>query len=149
MIPTPSDSPLSTVARVIQLSVAPVFLLTAVSTILGVLGTRLGRVVDRARVLVDRISSSQPPVRQSYEEELALLLRRRRLVNRAITSGVCCALLICVLIACAFVGAIVGADFSRPVAVLFIAAMLAFVCALLFFLREIMLAVASIPIGPR
>ena len=54
MIPTPSDSPLSTVARVIQLSVAPVFLLTAVSTILGVLGTRLGRVVDRARGLVDR-----------------------------------------------------------------------------------------------
>ncbi len=148
MIPAPSESPLSTVARVIQLSVAPVFLLTAVGTVLGVLGTRLGRIVDRARVLVDRVANAQPEARQSYREELALLMRRRRLVNLAITCGVCCALLICVLIACAFVGAIVGADFSRLVALLFIAAMLAFVCALLFFLREILLAVASVRIEP-
>ena len=38
-------------ARVIQLAVAPVFLLAGIAGILGVLSTRLGRIIDRARVV--------------------------------------------------------------------------------------------------
>jgi hypothetical protein len=41
----------STVAHVIQLAVAPVFLLTGVSALLGVLTNRLARIIDRARAL--------------------------------------------------------------------------------------------------
>ena len=65
-------------------------------------------------------------------------------MNLAITFGTCAALLVCVLIASAFVGYLAGADFSIFLAVLFIAAMAAFVAALLLFLREILIAVATL-----
>ncbi len=146
--PVPTESHAIDIARVIQLSVAPVFLLTALGTMLSVLSGRLARIVDRARALVERAKRG-PEERDTVEEELRVLLRRRRLVNLAITSGTTAALLVCLLIASAFVGYLVHADFSAFLAVLFIAAMAAFVAALLFFLREIVIAVAMIRIELR
>lgn len=134
------------IARVIQLAVAPVFLLTAIGTILSVLSGRLARIVDRARVLVGIVASAAEDRRAAASGELAILLRRRRLVNLAITSCTVSALLVCVLIASAFVGYLVGVDFSIALAVLFIGAMAAFVTALLLFLREILIAVVSLRI---
>lgn len=132
------------VARVIQLAVAPVFLLTAIGTILSVLSGRLARIVDRARVLVDRGAALPPGAREPLHQEIRTLLRRRKLVNLAITCGTSAALLVCVLIASAFVGYLAGADFSVFLAVLFIAAMTAFVAALLLFLQEISIAVRTL-----
>ena len=132
------------VARVIQLAVAPVFLLTAIGTILSVLSGRLARIVDRARVLVERGAALAPDARGPIHGEIQTLLRRRRLVNLAITSGTMAALLVCVLIASAFVGYLMAVDFSVFLAVLFIAAMTAFVAALLLFLSEIFIAVRTL-----
>jgi hypothetical protein len=132
------------IARVIQLAVAPVFLLTAIGTILSVLSGRLARIVDRARVLVDRSGALPEERRGAVHEEVLTLLRRRKLVNAAITAGTTAALLVCVLIASAFVGYLAGADLSVFLAVLFIAAMSAFVAALLLFLREIVIAVGTL-----
>ncbi len=144
-VPTvPAESHLFDVYRVIQLAVAPVFLLTAVGTILGVLSGRLARIVDRTRVLLERLPATAADARRRIEEELTILLRRRRLVNLAITSGTTSALLVCVLIASAFVGYIVHVDLSILLAVLFIAAMLAFVGALVLFLREVLVAVRNL-----
>jgi hypothetical protein len=140
----PDSTHVTDIARVIQLAVAPVFLLTALGTILSVLSGRLARIVDRARVLVDRAASRPPEETERIRDELATLMRRRRLVNLAITSGTSAALLVCVLIATAFVGYLARADFSVALAVLFIAAMGAFVVALLLFLREILIAVATL-----
>ncbi len=137
------DSSLSAVARVIQLSVAPVFLLTSLGTILGVLSTRLGRIVDRARAIERTPAAARPAA-----DEVAALGRRRHLVNVAITSATSAALLVCVLIASAFVGSVVHADFSHLVAGLFIAAMIAFIGALVAFLAEVLVAVRSVRIGP-
>jgi len=54
------------VTRLIQLAVAPVFLLTAVGTIIGVLSNRLGRAVDRSRTLEDRLRQLQPRDRRRH-----------------------------------------------------------------------------------
>ncbi len=110
------------VTRLIQLAVAPVFLLTAVGTIIGVLSNRLGRAVDRSRTLEDRLRQLLPEGQKAARAELNLLSRRVRLVYGSIVLSVICAL---------FVG------------LLFIAAMLAFILSLLVFLREIFLAVSS------
>ena len=142
---TEPDSAIATVAHTIQLSIAPVFLLTAIGTILGVLNTRLTRIVDRSRVLAERLIPLGDADRSVYEDEMQLLLRRRHYVNFALGSGVCAALSVCLLIALAFIGSIVRADFSRPVAMLFIFAMIAFVSALLCFLREVLLALSRLP----
>jgi hypothetical protein len=139
--------PLFDVTRVIQLAVAPVFLLSSQGTFLAVLSTRLGRIVDRARAVTDRSAGSSGVVRQRAVEEVALLRRRRFLINLAITCGTSSALLVCILIASAFVGTLVRSDFSIVVATLFIVAMLAFIGGLLAFLAEILVAVGSVRIA--
>ena len=145
-----TSSTVADVAHVIQLSIAPVFLLTAVATTLGVLNTRLARIVDRARILRDRMDGKPDPAQvPELRRELHFLARRRRLVNLAITCGVTAALLVCLLIATAFVGSILDANLSILIAVLFVLAMLALMGGLLWFLREIFLAVRSTQIEAR
>ena len=131
------------VARLIQLAVAPVFLLTAVGTIIGVLSTRLGRVVDRSRLLEDRLRQLPPEGQKGVRWELDLLSRRVRLVYAAMVLSVICALFVGLLIAVAFVDAFINVDLSRFIGLLFIGAMLAFIVSLLVFLREIFLAVTA------
>ena len=134
------------IAGAIELSVAPVFLLTALGTILAVLTNRLARVVDRARALSnpphDATRGPLPPA-----DELAILSRRRRLVNRAITSATIAALLVCLVIMLAFVGFMLKRNLGDVMAWLFVAAMTAFIAALLFFLREIVLTVSTMQLG--
>jgi hypothetical protein len=132
------------ISHVIQLSVAPVFLLTSIGTILSVLSLRLARIVDRARVLKDLLEDPPEHRIAGIHGEMHTLGRRRRLVNLAITSGTVAALLVCVSIATVFVGAITKTSVAGAVASLFILAMAAFVAALVFFLREILLAVRSL-----
>jgi hypothetical protein len=131
------------VTRLIQLAVAPVFLLTAVGTIIGVLSTRLGRAVDRSRTLEERLRQLQPEAQKAVRAELGLLDRRVRLVYGAIVLAVLCALFVGLLIAVAFVDAFIDIDLSKFIGLLFIAAMLAFILSLMVFLREIFLAVTS------
>ncbi len=142
-----SDQTISDISHVIQLSVAPVFLLTAIGTILGVLSTRLARIVDRARALNDRLETVTEDRMPGIHQEMQSLAARRRFVNFAITSGTISALLVCVSIATVFLGAVLKASIAIPVATLFILAMGAFVAALVFFLREIFLAVRSLHLG--
>ena len=137
-------TPLGDVAHVIQLAIAPVFLLTAVGTLLAVLTNRLGRAVDRRRVLVVRLPSLEAQTMASANGELGYLERRVRLIYTAIALAVFCALLICVLIAVAFVDAIVRFDFTNIIAVFFVLAMLALIGALGAFLREIYLGVNTV-----
>lgn len=131
------------VAHVIQLSVAPVFLLTGVGAILGVLINRLGRIVDRFRVLEHHAGEKEA------ESGMRVMERRARMIHWAIGLCTSCALLVCMVIAALFVGSITGVELSTLIAVLFIAAMLALVAALLCFLREITLAKGSIHQLPR
>ena len=131
------------VARLIQLAIAPVFMLTAVGTIIGVLSTRLGRAVDRSRALEDKLRQLPPEGQNLAREELLLLSRRVRLVYGSMVLAVLCALCVGFLIAVAFVDAFIDVDMSKFIGLLFIAAMLAFILSLLVFLREIFLAVTS------
>ena len=130
------------IARVIQLSIAPVFLITGISGLLGVLSGRLGRTIDRARVL-----AKEPDVKQ-HHQELTVLALRAKLMYRAITLGTSSALLICFVIASLFISAFVRFPVSAVVAILFIGAMLALIAALLLFLREVFLATRILRIGP-
>ena len=131
------------VARLIQLAVAPVFLLTAVGTMIGVLSTRLGRAVDRSRYLEERLRQMLPEGQKLARDELAVLSRRVRLVYGAMVLAVICALFVGLLIAVAFVDAFIEVDLSKFIGLLFIGAMVAFIFSLLVFLREIFLAVTS------
>lgn len=149
----PAETHLQDITHTIQLAVAPVFLLTALGTTLGVLVSRLGRIVDRARRIEQRLLGEPVERHPASLAELELVSHRARLIHWGLTAGTSAALLVCLLIAVAFLGYLFDADFGVAVAILFILAMLAFVVALVLFLREIFLAVASLrfglPLEPR
>jgi len=138
---------LANIARNIQLSVAPVFLLTAIGTTIAVLTNRLGRIVDRARILEERMTSVPPHGEAAIQTELATLSKRAKLINLAITLGTVCALLICMMIASMFIGVFLSLDLAVFVSLLFVTAMLVFIGALLAFLREVFIAVKALRIG--
>lgn len=140
----PLNLALGDIGHVIQLAIAPVFLLTAVGTLLNVLVNRLGRSVDRRRNLVAALPALQGELVDSARGELAYVARRVRLIYSAILLAVVCALLICLLIAIAFMDALVASDLSQLVAILFVLAMLALIGSLALFLREIYLGVNTI-----
>jgi Protein of unknown function (DUF2721) len=137
------ESHLSDISRVIQLAVAPVFLLTALATLITALNNRLGRIVDRRRVLHDRESGPAGTQNDEARNELRLLSRRIRLIYFAILAAVTGALFVCLVVAGAFIGALMAVDLARLVAVMFILAMLALIACLGMFLREVFLAVTD------
>lgn len=136
-----------TVARVIQLSVAPVFLLTAIGTLLSVMTNRLGRIIDRARVLEARLETAPPEAAAKLQTYLGTLSHRADLIGHSITLCTVTAVLVCTVIATLFVGDYLRYDMSMPVAILFILAMLLLVIGLINFLREVFVARASLRIG--
>jgi hypothetical protein len=139
---------IGSIAHVIQLAVAPVFLLTAIGTLLSVMTNRLTRVIDRARLLEAKLEHTPPESVQAIHTHLATLSRRATLINRAITLCTTTALLVCTVIAILFLGYFVRFEITIPVALLFILAMLLLVLGLLSFLREIFIATVNLRIGP-
>ena len=76
----PGQQHLTEITAVIQLAVAPVFLLTAVGTLINVLSTRLARVIDRSRDLEERIAhGAELADERLWLDELRMLERRMRL----------------------------------------------------------------------
>jgi hypothetical protein len=124
------------VAHVIQLAVAPVFLLTGIGAILSVLSNRLARVIDRFRI----VNNMHGDERAVHEEEIEKLLSRSKWIHWSITLCTVCALLVCIVIATLFIGSELGKDSSNVIAVLFTAAMLTMIIGLMCFLREISIA---------
>ena len=133
----------------IQLAVAPVFLLTGVGALLGVLTNRLARIIDRARTLEERLTRASAVDQDRMHGELRLLSQRARLINTAVSLCTICALLICAVIVALFVGAFLSTDLSIPIGLIFTGAMLALFSGLVSFLREIYLATRSLRIGPH
>ena len=64
------------VAHAVQLAVAPVFLLTGIAAILSVMTNRLGRVIDRARVLEGKLEEASPESVAVLRADLAVLSQR-------------------------------------------------------------------------
>jgi hypothetical protein len=137
------------IIHIIQIAIAPVFLITGVAAILGVLSNRLGRVIDRARSLELQLESADARHIARVHDELETLTLRAKLIYRALALGTVCALCVCTLIATVFASALLEINITIVVALLFIAAMLALFAALLIFLREVFLATHSLRIGPH
>lgn len=143
VLPT-ADTPLTDVARVIQLAIAPVFLLSGIGALLNVMAGRLSRVVDRARRLENDLHVYDPESRARALAELRTLDRRMQRVHSAIYACTASALAVCLLVALLFVADLSGIGFARTVAILFVAAMVLIVVGLGFFLAEVRLATLSV-----
>jgi hypothetical protein len=135
---------LGDIGTIIQLAIAPVFLLTGVGTNLLVLTNRLARIIDRSRVVEDRLDAPADSRQQEYLAEIEVLYRRAHLINGAITLSTSCALLICVVIAALFLGDALRLALATFIAMLFVLAMLALIGSFVYLLREIFVATGTL-----
>jgi shikimate kinase len=134
------------IAHVIQSSVAPVFLLSGVAATLGVLTNRLGRIVDRARTLEQQLEIHRGKVARMHAD-LAVLARRARYINVAISLSTIAALLVALVVVTLFAHAFLGSDLGVVIALLFTAAMVCLSAAYIAFFIEVRVAVAALRIG--
>ena len=128
---------ISDIGHVIQLAIAPVFLLTGVGTMLMVLTNRLARIIDRTRLLEDRLDIAY---HEAYMEEADQLYARWHLINFAIALSTACGLAICIVIAMLFLGDTTNLPLDKYIAGLFVVAMVTLTGSFVYLLREIFVA---------
>jgi hypothetical protein len=128
------------IAHGIQLSLAPVFLLTAIAAMIGVITQRLARIIDRGRQVESAIEDGATARLQAFHEELVILRQRAKLVN--VSLGVFTGSAICVGITAGalFLGEVSALKASPLVAVTFIGALVFFILGLLLYLAEVRLS---------
>ena len=135
MCPT-APTTVANVAQVIQLAVAPVFLLAGIGAFLNVCAGRLSRIVDRARDIEPLLLNSRGAEHDRWLVEIRTLDRRMALVSQAIFLSVLAAVLICAVVVLLFAAGLTGAHFGTAIALLFIATMVAIGAGFAVFLVE-------------
>ena len=136
--------PVTDIAHLIELAIAPVFLLAGIGSLLNVVAQRLARVVDRARVLEKEIQSYDGEQRSLAVTELSRLDLRMKVANYAISASTASALSTCVLIASLFVADLSRFAIGQVIALLFIVTMLLLIVGLSLFLYEVRIAIGSL-----
>lgn len=136
------------IVQSIQLALTPVFVLVAIANFLNILSTRLGRIVDRARLLQDLHNRTSAEEHDAVVVEIRAVDRRIELATRAIRVMVISALTIGVTVAVLFVQGLTGYDLQHLAGATFIAAIVLLLHSLVLFLKETRVAAASLRI-PR
>lgn len=136
------------IAHLVQSSIAPVFLFSGVAATLGVLTNRLARIVDRARTLEERLEG-HPGSAPHLHADLAVLARRARYVNFAISLCALAAVLVALVVVTLFANAFLGSGLGTAIALLFVGAMACLSAVFITFFVEVRLATAALRIGGR
>ncbi len=140
------DGGIGVIAQTIQLALAPVFVLVAIGNIMNILSTRLGRIVDRSRYLVERHPETSDAEHDALVREIRLVDRRIHLIGRAILLLVLAGLSIGVTVVLLFIEDFAAIDLKLYVATTFILAIGLLMGGLLLFLRETREAAAALRI---
>ncbi len=143
------EASVTTIAHIIQLSIAPVFLLDGLGGILNVVASRLARVVDRVRTLEREVPTAEAELQAAELRELAILDRRMGLCHWSVALCTTSALLICLVVMILFVADLVTMNFAVPVSLLFIAAMASLTLGLLLFLFEVTIATRFVRVDEK
>ena len=135
------------IAHAIQLALAPVFLLSGIGVLLGVLTNRLARIVDRARKVEESLLQADGASPEESRGQLRVAARRARLINLSITLSTVAALLVALVVALIFASTFAPINLATSVAILFVLAMVALVGGLMSFLFEVRVATEALRIG--
>lgn len=140
-MPTP---PSPEILQTIQAAIAPVVLISGVGLLLLTLTARLGRIVDRVRLLAAERKTADQAARAVLDAQLAILAHRAKLIRLAVALGASSVALIGILITVLFLGLLLHYDVAAPAAVLFVVSLLSLVAAMLVFVRELHYALTAV-----
>jgi len=124
-----------TVSELIQLSVAPVFLVAGVAGLLNIFTGRLARIMDQVYKL-DEFEKSEDITSYSISRRKFLTMRMSN-INLAIFFSTATGLFVALVIVIMFLSTLLDFETSVIISLLFILAMSSLIIALLVFLKEI------------
>ena len=136
MFETSSDLSVSTVAEIVRVALAPVFLLSGISAFVNVLASRLTRIVDRSRQIEPLLLTSRGAEHDRWIADLEVLDRRMSLVNWATGLSVTSAVLTCLVVVLLFAANLIHTRLGTEIAWLFMASMLTIGAGFAVFLIE-------------
>lgn len=124
------------IAQTIQLSLAPVFVLVAIGNIMNILTTRLGRIVDRSRVLQKLHAQTDGATHDAVVVEMRNVDRRIQLISHALLILVLSGMGIGVTVGILFMGEMIGHEFRIATQIAFFFAISLLMVALVYLLLE-------------
>lgn len=141
---------LNQLVPVLQLAIGPVILISGVGLLLLSFTNRLGRLIDRARLLHrERISGPASERKELLREQIELIDQRAGILRRAISLAALTLLLVSVLILVLFIAALFGLELGVMIVCLFALAVLALIGSIIGFLREITLSLEAVRLETR
>jgi len=140
------DLSVSTVAEIVRLALAPVFLLSGIGAFLNVLASRLSRIVDRSRQIEPMVLASRGLEHDRWLADLKILDRRMSLINWATGLAVTSAVLTCLVVVLLFAANLIQTHLGTEIAWLFMASMLAIGGGFAVFLIETTVAARAVRI---
>lgn len=135
---------LSEIVPLLQVAVGPVILVSGVGLLLLSMTNRLGRTIDRTRLLARELAGADADDRHHLLAQLAVLERRARLVRRAIAASTVSVLMAATLVITLFLAALLRWDAALLVALLFIGCMGSLILSLVDFLRDVNLSLEAV-----
>ena len=146
MFESTPDLSVVTVAEIVRLALAPVFLLSGIGAFLNVLASRLSRIVDRSRDIEPRLLASRGREHDRWIADLKVLDRRMKLISWATGLSVTSAVLTCIVVVLLFAANLIRTRLGTEIAWLFMASMLAIGAGFAVFLIETTIAARAVRI---
>jgi hypothetical protein len=135
---------LNELVPLLQASIAPVILISGVGLLILSMTNRLGRVIDRSRLIADALAKAAANQRGYLSEQLGVLSRRARLLRLAIILAAVSVLLTAVLIITVFLSLLFGSAKALLVVLLFVACMASLIGSLVAFILDLNLSLAAL-----
>lgn len=128
---------MSEIIPVLQTAIGPVILISGVGLLLLTMTNRLGRVIDRARILDSQLGNILPQDRAKKKAQLVILWKRALMIRLSIILTACSALFAAILVVVLFLTAILVLEVAWLVTTFFILCMLSLIGALVTFIQDI------------
>lgn len=128
----------------IQLAITPVILITGLGSLMLTMTNRLGRIVDRTRILAGQAQSAKEDLRPHIEAQLRIMYHRAKFVRRAVIFNTLSMFTSGLLVVVIFISALAGIEAGPLILLLFMGAIGFLLTALWFFLRDINLTLRAL-----
>ncbi len=139
--------PASSIAQlvpVLQTAIGPAILISGIGLLLLTMTNRLGRAIDRARLLADKLSTATGAHRDKLAAQLRVIWWRAKLIRLAITLASASALLAVLLMIALFVTAWLAVEFTLLIVLLFVLCVTGLGASLVVFIHDINRSLAAL-----
>ena len=135
--------------KIMQASISPAVLISGFGLLLLSMTNRLGRTIDRVRQLNAQRGQLSAEKQGNIAQQMAILFRRGRILQFAITFNVWGIFAVSVTVLMLFLISIWGLQVSSLIEISFLFSLVCLIVSLLFFLYDITLSLKSLSLEIR